>query len=132
MDRKNTFHKKRIFWMLLLVAILVSGCSNLKYLGENEELYTGSRIFFEKEEPIPGLSKLESELESVMRPEPNSTFLGMRPRLFLYNLAGEPTGKGLRHLMKNRFGRPPVLFEDVSIPRTTRLIGEPLAEPGVF
>jgi outer membrane protein insertion porin family len=132
MDLKNTFHKKRIFGMLLLAAILASGCSNVKYLGENEDLYTGSRIRFEKEEPIAGLSNLESELESVMRPEPNATFLGMRPRLFLYNLAGEPTGKGLRHLMKNRFGRPPVLFEDVSIPRTTRLLENRLQNLGYF
>lgn len=122
-------------WQLLgLLTLLLAGqgCSNLKYLEEGQELYTGSKFHFEQEEKISGLGKVEAELESVMRPEPNQTFLGMRTRLWLYNIAGEPTGKGIRHLLRNRLGRPPVLFEQVSVPRTSRLMENRLHNLGFF
>lgn len=122
-------------WQLLGLLVLLlagQGCSNLKYLEEGQELYTGSRIDFEKEEKISGLGRVEDELEDVMKPEPNATFLGLRPRLWLYNIAGEPTGKGLRHLLRNRFGRPPVLFEQVSVPRTSTLLENRLRNLGFF
>ena len=123
---------KYLLFLLAFLLFMGQGCSNLRYLEEGQELYTGSRIKFKHEDKISGLSKVESELESVMRPEPNATFMGMRTRLWLYNVAGEPTGRGIRHLMKNRFGRPPVLFDDVSVPRTTRLLENRLRNLGFF
>jgi outer membrane protein insertion porin family len=118
--------------MLLMGAMLVSGCSNLRYLEEGQELYTGSEVTIESEKRIPEKSRLESELKRVMRPQPNATFLGMRPRLWFYNIAGEPTGRGLRYFLRNRIGRPPVLFEDVDPARTTRLIENRLVNLGYF
>ncbi len=128
----NKGHKYLLFALLPVLLLAGQGCSNLRYLEDGQELYTGSRIQFEHEEKISGLSKVESELESVLQPEPNATFLGMRIRLWLYNTAGEPTGRGLRHLMRNRFGRPPVLFEEVSVSRTTRLLENRLHNLGFF
>ena len=120
-------------WLGLLVFLLAGqGCSNLRYLEEGQELYTGSQVNFDKQEKISGLGKVETELEEVMRPQPNATFLGIRLRLWLYNIAGEPSGKGLRHILKNRLGRPPVLFEQVSVPRTSNLIENRLHNLGFF
>ena len=129
---RNRILKYLLLANVAVILLLGQGCSNLRYLEQGQELYTGSRIQFENEEKIPGLSKVESELESVMRPEPNAAFMGLRIRLWLFNVAGEPTGRGLRYILKNRFGRPPVLFGDVSVSRTSRLLENRLRNLGFF
>ncbi len=112
--------------------LFASGCSSLRFLEENERLYTGSDIRVEKEEKVKDVGEVKSELERVKRPEPNSRFLFWRPRLWIYNVAGEPTGRGLRHWMRNRIGRPPVLFEETSVERNKRLMENRLYNMGFF
>ena len=117
---------------MVILLMIVSSCSNLRYLEDGQYLYTGSSIQFETEEKIGELGRLETELERVIRPVPNQRVLIWRPRLWLYNVAGEPTGRGLRHLMKNRFGRPPVLFDLADAERSQRLIENRLFNMGYF
>ncbi|MFO7977856.1 MAG: BamA/TamA family outer membrane protein [Bacteroidales bacterium] len=118
--------------VILLVAASSWGCSNLKYLEQDQTLYTGSNIQIESENRIREKGRIESELQSVITPEPNKRILGLRPWLWIYNVAGEPTGKGLRYLMRERLGEPPVLFEQVSPQRTTRLMENRLMNLGYF
>jgi hypothetical protein len=33
---------------------------------------------------------LKAEFEAIVRPKPNSSFLGFRPKLFIYKIAGTP------------------------------------------
>ena len=130
-----TYHLKQRhtgFLLLLVVLLLASSCSNLRYLEEGQELYSGSEVTIESEERIPEKSMLERELKRVMRPQPNATFMGMRIRLWFYNIAGEPTGRGLRYFLRNRIGRPPVLFEEVDPTRTTRLMENRMTNLGYF
>jgi len=82
----------------------------LKYLGEGEALYVGGKVKVEdsllsrKER-----KKLEKELEPLLRPLPNKKFLGLRPKLYFYNIAGEPKrDKGFRYWLRNKVGEPPV------------------------
>ncbi len=117
---------------MALLLFSASGCSNLRYLEENEKLYTGSKVNIEKDEKVKNVGEIKSELERVKRPEPNARFLFWRPRLWLYNVAGEPTGRGLRHWMRNRLGRPPVLFEETAVERNKRLMENRLYNMGFF
>lgn len=118
--------------VFLMAGTFAAGCSNLRYLDEGQELYTGSNINIESEDRIREKGHIESELEDVMSPEPNQKLLGMRPWLWIYNIAGEPTGRGLRHIMRNRIGEPPVLFEQVDPLRTRRLMENRLVNLGYF
>jgi outer membrane protein insertion porin family len=132
-DMSLQWMQRRLRMLLMVLAGLSAfSCSNLRYLEEGQKLYTGSGVSFESEYRISEKSKLKNELEQVMRPEPNGTFLGMRPRLWFYNIAGEPTGKGLRHFLRNRIGRPPVLFREVDPSRTARLMENRLMNMGYF
>lgn len=117
-------------WALLL--LVFSSCSNLRYLEEGQRLYTGSTVDIEAEEPLKEKSLLEDELEDVIRPVPNQTIFSWSPRLWFYNIAGEPSGKGLRHLLKNRLGRPPVLFDEMDAERSQRLMENRLFNMGYF
>lgn len=112
--------------------LFFSGCSGLKKLEDGQQLYTGSNINIDTTEPFEDKRNINRELERVIRPQPNSTFLTMRPRLWMYQHAGEPTGRGVRHWMKNRLGEEPVLFQDVDIYRNMRIIDNRLYNLGYF
>ncbi|UQD56754.1 BamA/TamA family outer membrane protein [Flavobacterium sp. K5-23] len=101
----------------LFVILFLSGCSGTKFLPKGELLYTGAKIKIEGNEPSKKERKtLKSELELLARPKPNSSFLGMRPKLFFYNLAGKPKKeKGFQYWVKTKLGEPPVLYSKVDL-----------------
>jgi len=59
---------------------------------------------------------MQKQMEGLLRPKPNSNVLGLRFKLYIYNLAGEPKKeKGLRHWLRTKVGEPPVLFSQVDL-----------------
>ena len=90
-------------------------CSNTKYLKEGEMLYTGAEVKIENDSLSKKSKKaLKSELEDNLTPKPNSSFLGLRPKLFFYNIAKEPKKeKGSNYWLKYKIGEKPVLLSDV-------------------
>ncbi len=129
----SSYHLKlvRALSLLALVALLGS-CSNMRYLEDGQQLYTGSKVILESDEKIDNKNEIISELEGVIRPQPNERFLIWRPRLWFYNIAGESPQRGLRKWMKNRIGRPPVLWEQFDGQRSQRLIENRLFNRGFF
>lgn len=99
-------------------------CSNARYLGDKESLYMGAKVkvvdtFTTKAEK----KALSEELTGSVRPKPNSTFLGIRLKLTLYNLAGPPKQeKGIRNWLRNKIGEPPVLASDVNIKSNNEIL----------
>ncbi len=118
----------------IILALLLSGsCTGLRQLDENQVLYTGSRVSVEPvDESIPNKKEVKSELEAVIRPDPNTRILISRPRLWIYNIMGETGGSGIDHWIQTNLGRPPVLFEDVDTERTARLMQNRLYNMGYF
>lgn len=90
-------------------------CSNTKYLKEGEMLYTGAEVKIENDSLSKKSKKaLKSELEDNLTLKPNSSFLGLRPKLFFYNIAKEPKKeKGFNYWLKYKIGEKPVLLSDV-------------------
>ena len=78
-------------------------------------LYTGAEIKIENDSLSKKSKKaLKSELEDNLTPKPNSSFLGLRPKLFFYNIAKEPKKeKGFNYWLKYKIGEKPVLLSDV-------------------
>lgn len=97
------------------LVLLISSCSNTKYLNEGEMLFTGAEVKIESDSiPRKEQKELKENLEENLTPKPNSSFLGLRPKLFFYNITKEPEkDKGLRYWMKYRLGEEPVLLQDV-------------------
>ncbi len=118
--------------MIIVMVLVISSCSNLRYLDEGQKLYTGSKVKIESDEKISNKGDVVSELERVIRPQPNEKFLFWRPRLWFYNVAGEDPGNALTRYMRNRIGRPPVLFEDFSVDRSLQLMENRLFNMGFF
>ncbi|MBW8524494.1 BamA/TamA family outer membrane protein [Chryseobacterium chendengshani] len=97
-----------------MTAALVS-CSNTKFLKEGQMLYTGAEVMIENDTlPKKKKNELKAALEENLTPKPNSSFLGLRPQLYAYNITKEPKKeKGLRYWLKYKFGEEPVLLGDV-------------------
>jgi outer membrane protein insertion porin family len=110
---KNRYIK----YCIVLSLFFAFGCSNTKYLPEGDLLFTGSTVTV-KDSIIKKKERkaLEKELEALLRPKPNKKFLGLRPKLLIYNLAGEPKKeKGIRHWLRTKVGEAPVLFSKVDL-----------------
>jgi len=93
-------------------AVGISSCSNTRFLDEGQFLYMGSEIEIKgdslnkKESAV-----LKSKLEEKINLKPNSSFLGLRPRLYIYNITGEPKKqKGWKYWLKYKVGEKPVLL----------------------
>src|SRR5690606_18563875 len=101
--------------IMACLSAAVCSCSNTRLLNEGEMLYTGAEIKIENDTlPRKQKKELESGLEENLTPKPNSSFLGLRPKLYIYNITKEPEkDKGLRHWLKYRVGEKPVLLQDV-------------------
>src|SRR5690606_40977957 len=69
---------------LLFVIIVAHACSVKKFIPEGEQLYTGGEVDMEADFRIPDQKEIESELNALLKPEPNSKILGMRIGLWAH------------------------------------------------
>jgi outer membrane protein insertion porin family len=124
---------KNIFLFTLMLMIL-SACSNVKYLPKGEQLYIGGTVKIEgKDQSKKKRKQLSEELETVLRPKPNFSILGLRPKLYIYNIVGKPKKqKGLKHWLRTKVGEPPVLFSKVDLDYNTKLVQNRLENRGFF
>ncbi|KHJ38486.1 outer membrane protein/protective antigen OMA87 [Pedobacter glucosidilyticus] len=122
------------YLIVFMLSFLMSACSNIKYLPKGEQLYVGAEVnITDKETTKSERKSLTSELEGVLRPRPNSKILGLRPKLFFYNIAGTPKKqKGLRNWLKNKVGEPPVLMSQVDLDYNASIIQNRLENKGYF
>ena len=121
-------------YLTILSIILLAGCSNIKYLPQGEKLYVGHSVKIQND-TIPGrqAKALESDLTGLVRPRPNSKLLGMRFKLWVYNIMGTPKkSTGLRSRLKNKFGEPPVLASTVDIQNNEEILRNRLENRGYF
>lgn len=114
--------------------VIISSCSNIKYLPKGENLYIGSSIKYKSSDSAAKAQKavLKDELKAIILPKPNSSILGLRIKLWLYNIAGKPTGKGLRYILKNKFGEPPVFANAINFEKNRSIMVNRLQNRGYF
>jgi len=126
-------NKNHLLYFLFSVLFMTS-CSNTKYLPEGELLYTGATIKMEgNETPKKEQKALKSALKKIMRPKPNSKFLGLRPKLFVYNLVGTPKKeKGIKYWLKFKVGEPPVFYSKVDLEYSKSVIQNFAENNGYF
>ncbi|MBW8686103.1 translocation and assembly module lipoprotein TamL [Chitinophaga rhizophila] len=114
-----------------LFVLCISACSTTKTVPDNDRLYTGADVKWEGRKPRD-YSTLSAEMSSQTRPKPNRKFAGMPFRLWLYNLGKEPKGKGLNHLLRNKWGEPPVLLSSAKPDYTANVLEQYLVDNGFF
>ncbi len=118
----------------ILIAAILAGCSNTKYLQEGQYLYTGAEVkVINDSVSRKTRSSLEGNLQALTRPLPNRKVLGMRLRLYAYNAIGTPKKEtSLKGRLKYRFGEPPVLLQQVNLDNNIAILNNYLENNGYF
>jgi outer membrane protein assembly factor BamA len=129
--------KGRIFIYGFIVPgllLLMVSCSNTKKLPAGEALYLGATVEVRGENLGKKKRKaIRNELNALTRPRPNKKILGVRFKLWVYNLAGNPKKEtSIRGWLKNKVGEPPVLLSQLSLNRNTAVLQNYMENEGYF
>lgn len=103
--------------LFILACLVWAGCSSTKSLKPGQILYTGAEVKINPDSSakIDDQKQVKTDLEAKTRPRPNKSILGIKYKLGIYNLAGEPKKpKGFRNWLR-RQGEPPVLLSEVKL-----------------
>lgn len=113
----------RIAIIFFLAIVVFASCNPTKNLADNETLYVGAKI---KSENRQGLSRIdrrtiESELNSLTRPKPNSKLFGVRWKLMFYNWGG---------FFRKKWGEAPVLGSQLNLEKNRAILENRLENRG--
>ncbi|MGQ2984802.1 translocation and assembly module lipoprotein TamL [Flavobacterium sp.] len=126
--------KNRLPYYLILALLFAYGCSNTKYLPEGDMLYVGGEV--EVKDTVMSRKErkaMEKTMEGLLRPKPNTAFFGLRPKLWIYNIAGTPKkDRGFKYWLKNKVGEPPVLFSQVDMDYNADILQNYAENKGYF
>ncbi len=122
----------RLFAILSIPIFLFTACSSTRNIPAGDKLYTGAKVTIESSTPLKEKKAIRKEAESVLKIQPNSKFLGLPMKLWIYNFAGKPKPKGLGHWIQTNLGEPPVLFSSVSPSQVAGFISSKLYNDGIF
>ncbi|MCM5663561.1 translocation and assembly module lipoprotein TamL [Galbibacter mesophilus] len=120
-----------LLWLLLAFLVFYS-CSVKKYIPSEESLYTGGDIELETETKIKDRKEIEAELNNLLRPEPNSKFLGVRWGLLTYYKNQKEKPGFINKFLYKQIGEEPVYLSDVDVVKTEDLIQNRLENRGFF
>ena len=121
-----------IYLFAPVVFLLLHGCTAMKFVPENQVLYTGADVKLEPEGRVKAKKKIKELLDENILPKPNTTILGMRPGLWFFYKAGNPEKKGLRSFMKNKLGQAPVYMSDIDNEQIAQVLEAHLINNGFF
>jgi len=115
------------------VLICCASCNESKYLADGQQLYVGNKVKIEsKETKKKDAKNLIPELEDLLRPRLNTKVLGIRYKLWFYNIAGHPKKKGFKNWLKNKVGEPPVLASASILQKNADVLQNHLENKGYF
>jgi outer membrane protein assembly factor BamA len=104
--------------VFLLACLVIISCSSTRRLKPGQHLYTGAKVNINPDsaKKIDDQKQVKTALESKTRPKPNASFLGIKYKLQLYNLAPDTVKpRGIGNWLKNKVGEAPVLMSEVKI-----------------
>lgn len=118
----------------LCLLLFISSCSSRRYIPEGDYLYVKGEVAIESDTiPEQYIKPLTEELEEMLRPRPNSQYLGIRPQLAIFNAIDSPRRENsLKGWLKYSVGEAPVLLSDVNREYNQNLLRNRLENLGFF
>ncbi|WP_051315481.1 translocation and assembly module lipoprotein TamL [Arenibacter certesii] len=127
----NTKIKIRCLYALIFLWALQS-CSVKKYIPQDELLYTDGNIQLEADTTIRDLGKINQELQNLLKPEPNTKFLGAYIRLWAHYKSQKEKPGFINRFLNKKIGEEPVYLSDIDLEKTEELINNRLENRGFF
>ncbi len=118
---------------MLLLTLFLWGCSSTKTVPEGDALFAGFKVKVNDEHDSSNRSSaLTTELSGTVRPKPNASILGMRPKLWIYNAFYTEKEKGIGNWIQNKLGEAPVLLSTVDTASVSDVMSTRLHNRGYF
>lgn len=127
------YPKRGLFIPVLLTIILLQSCNVAKHLPAGEKLYVGADFVLNTDSTIAKTEKerLNTELQLLARPRPNSRLFGFPYKVAFYYFVGEPKKeKGFRAGLRRKFGEAPVLASARGLAANGQLMANSLENEG--
>lgn len=121
-----------VIYSAVIFIIGIQSCSVKKFIPEGEQLYTGGEVEMEADFKIRDKKKVESELNALLKPEPNGKILGMRIGLWAWYKGSKEKPGFINRFLKKKIGEEPVYFSQVNPEKTEDLIFNRLENRGFF
>jgi outer membrane protein assembly factor BamA len=122
----------RLIFASLAGLFLVSSCSVRRFIPTDEYLLKSSSVTVTAPDSVRNIGGVEEELEELLRPEPNATFLGMRVGLNAHYKSKRKKPGFINKYLTRKFGEEPVYLSDLDSSRTMDLISNRLENNGFF
>ena len=121
-------------YLYILIALFISACSTTKNLPPGQKLYTGAEVkIIDKKNTTKNEAKaLISELKGLLRPKPNSSILGLRWKLYIYQKTLTNKKRGLKQWLNKKFGEAPVLVSSVDLDKNSSILTNQMQNEGYF
>ncbi len=122
----------KYIFIIFFFGILLYSCSITKHIPQGERLYSGAKIEVEGDSALKNRSDLKSELKTVLRPEPNSKFLGMHLGLFYYYKTQKENPGFINRWLYKQIGEEPIYKSDVKPFEVEAVLRNRLENKGFF
>src|SRR5680860_18653 len=102
------------FFTGIVFLVILQGCSVEKFIPEDKLLYSGAKL--KVQDSIAKNSDYDevvARLESLLLPNPNSKFLGMRPKLYFHYKGQQENPGFINKFLNKKLGEEPVYLSDV-------------------
>ncbi|MDX5478188.1 MAG: hypothetical protein LPJ98_06985, partial [Cyclobacteriaceae bacterium] len=122
---------RKLYIAAFLIGIF-SSCGVKKFIPEGEHLYTGSTLELRAELSKKEEKQLQGDLESLIRPKPNSKILGVRFGLWSYYKGQKEKPGFIIRFLNKKFGERPVYLSQMAPERTGNILINRLENKGFF
>jgi outer membrane protein insertion porin family len=125
----------RIFLPMGLLLAVLASCHESKYLAANQTLYSANKTQVQSSVPMTKKQQNQwsEDMQGYLRPHLNSKTLGLRLKLWVYNIAGTThKKKGFKHWLKYKVGEPPVLSTHFILQNNAQVLQSHLENKGFF
>lgn len=131
--RESRFSPTAVVYVLILMTIL-SGCSVMKYVPENEALYTGYKIKIKPNGKLKARDRVKELMDQNVSPKANKRIFGFYPGVWFYYKAGPKQEKKqwFKDFMRNKLGEVPIYMSDIDAEKTTKMLKGHLVNNGYF
>lgn len=110
---------------------MLASCSALKFVPQGQKLYTGAKVKLADNEGQKFAQKAKREAEEIVRPIPNSSFLGVRSSVWWYYKTAKAE-KGFGRWLNRKLGDEPVYVSKVDPEMVIQAIDAQLFNMGYF
>jgi len=112
-----------LYFALIVILLSAGSCSTTKSIPPNDALYLGASVKVDADSLSNKKKKaIRTQLKALARPKPNSRFLGIPFKLYIYNMGG----------FFKKWGEPPVLLSSLNLDNNVKILQNTLENTGYF